>query len=160
MIELDRKEDRKSAERNDGEKLHKFSRKHKIQIQETEWNPKRINSRKSTPRNATNSCELKTKITSVTQWIRKRHLFYRQKVIQMIMDFPDQISRKPEESATIFFKGQKKRNIKKKPNIAATWFWTSSLQSYGKPRQRIKMQRHHFADEGPLVKAMIFPVVI
>ena len=32
--------------------------------------------------------------------------------------------------------------------------------SYGKPRQRIKEQRHHFADKGPYGKAMIFPVVM
>ena len=33
-------------------------------------------------------------------------------------------------------------------------------ESYNKPRQRIKKQRHHFADKGPLVKAMVFPVVM
>ena len=35
------------------------------------------------------------------------------------MDFSDQISWRPEESATIFFKGSKKRNSKQKPNIPA-----------------------------------------
>ena len=33
-------------------------------------------------------------------------------------------------------------------------------KSYDKPRQHIKKQRHHFADKGPLVKAMVFPVVM
>ena len=33
-------------------------------------------------------------------------------------------------------------------------------KSYDKPRQHIKKQRHHFADKGPLVKAMVFPVVL
>ena len=32
-------------------------------------------------------------------------------------------------------------------------------KSYGKPRQHIKKQRHRFADKGPVVKAMVFPVV-
>ena len=31
-------------------------------------------------------------------------------------------------------------------------------ESYDKPRQCIKKQRHHFADKGPFVKAMVFPV--
>ena len=29
-----------------------------------------------------------------------------------------------------------------------------------KPRQRIKNQRHYFADKGPLVKVMIFAAVM
>ena len=34
-------------------------------------------------------------------------------------------------------------------------------KTYDKPRQRIKKQRHHFADKGPyIVKAMVFPVVM
>ena len=33
-------------------------------------------------------------------------------------------------------------------------------KSYDKPRQRIKKQRHYFANKDPwLVKAMVFPVV-
>ena len=32
-------------------------------------------------------------------------------------------------------------------------------ESYDKPRQHIKKQRHYFADKGHLVKAMVFPVV-
>ena len=33
-------------------------------------------------------------------------------------------------------------------------------ESYDKPRQHIKKQRHYFADKGHLVKAMVFPVVM
>ena len=33
-------------------------------------------------------------------------------------------------------------------------------RSYDKPRQHIKRQRHYFADKVPIVKAMIFPVVM
>ena len=33
-------------------------------------------------------------------------------------------------------------------------------ESYDQPRQHIKKQRHNFADKGPLVKAMVFPVVM
>ena len=33
-------------------------------------------------------------------------------------------------------------------------------ESYAKPRQHIKKQRHYFADKGHLVKAMVFPVVM
>ena len=33
-------------------------------------------------------------------------------------------------------------------------------KSYDKPRQCIKKQRHHFANKGPLVKAMVFAVVM
>ena len=33
-------------------------------------------------------------------------------------------------------------------------------KSYGQPRQHIKKQRHYFADKGPLVKTMAFPVVM
>ena len=32
--------------------------------------------------------------------------------------------------------------------------------SYEKPRQHIKTQRHYFANKGPSVKAMVFPVVM
>ena len=32
-------------------------------------------------------------------------------------------------------------------------------ESYDKPRQCIKKQRHHLADKGHIVKAMVFPVV-
>ena len=37
---------------------------------------------------------------------------------------------------------------------------TSWKKSYDQPRQHIKKQRHYFADRGPLVKAMGFPVVL
>ena len=33
-------------------------------------------------------------------------------------------------------------------------------KSYDQPQQHIKKQRHYFANQGPLVKTMIFPVVI
>ena len=33
-------------------------------------------------------------------------------------------------------------------------------KSYDQPRQHIKKQRHYFTNKGPLVKAMVFPVVI
>ena len=33
-------------------------------------------------------------------------------------------------------------------------------KSYDQPRQHIKKQRHYFAKKGPLVKAMVFPVVM
>ena len=33
-------------------------------------------------------------------------------------------------------------------------------ESYDKPRQHIKKQRHHFADKGPKVKSMVFLIVI
>ena len=33
-------------------------------------------------------------------------------------------------------------------------------ESYDKPRQHVKKQRHHFADKGPSVRAMFFPVVM
>ena len=33
-------------------------------------------------------------------------------------------------------------------------------KSYGKPRQHIKKQRHHFADIGHIVKTMVFPAVM
>ena len=33
-------------------------------------------------------------------------------------------------------------------------------ESYDKPRQHIKKQRHHFADKGHIVKAMVFPAVM
>ena len=33
-------------------------------------------------------------------------------------------------------------------------------KSFDQPRQNIKNQRHYFADKGPLVKAMVFPVVM
>ena len=32
--------------------------------------------------------------------------------------------------------------------------------SYDKPRQHGKKQRHHFANKVPIVKAMVFPVVM
>ena len=32
-------------------------------------------------------------------------------------------------------------------------------ESYNKPRQHIKKQRHHFANKVCIVKAMLFPVV-
>ena len=31
---------------------------------------------------------------------------------------------------------------------------------YDQPRQHIKKQRHYFAIKGPLVKALVFPVVM
>ena len=33
-------------------------------------------------------------------------------------------------------------------------------ESYDQPGQHIKKQRHYFANNGPLVKAMVFPVVM
>ena len=33
-------------------------------------------------------------------------------------------------------------------------------ESYEQPRQHIKKQRHYFANKGPKVKAMVFPVVM
>ena len=33
-------------------------------------------------------------------------------------------------------------------------------ESYDKCRQCIKKQRHHFANKGPSIKAMVFPVVM
>ena len=36
-------------------------------------------------------------------------------------------------------------------------FWK---ESYDKPRQCIKKQRHHFANKGPYIKAMVFPVIM
>ena len=33
-------------------------------------------------------------------------------------------------------------------------------ESYDQPRQHIIKQRHYFANKGPLVKAMVFPVVM
>ena len=33
-------------------------------------------------------------------------------------------------------------------------------KSYDQHRQHIRKQRHYFADKGPLVKAMVFPVVM
>ena len=33
-------------------------------------------------------------------------------------------------------------------------------KSYDKPRQHIKKQRHHFADEGPYSQSYTFPVVM
>ena len=33
-------------------------------------------------------------------------------------------------------------------------------ESYDKPRQYIKKQRHHFAEKGPCSQAMVFPVVM
>ena len=33
-------------------------------------------------------------------------------------------------------------------------------KSYDKPRKHIKKQRHHFANKGHLLKAMVFPVVM
>ena len=33
-------------------------------------------------------------------------------------------------------------------------------ESYDKPRQHIKKQRHYFADRVHIVKAMVFPVVV
>ena len=40
-------------------------------------------------------------------------------------------------------------------SIYALW-----KESYDKPRQCIKKQRHHFATKVHLVKAMVFPVVM
>ena len=33
-------------------------------------------------------------------------------------------------------------------------------KSYEQPRQHTKKQRHYFANKGPQVKAMVFPVVM
>ena len=33
-------------------------------------------------------------------------------------------------------------------------------ENYDKPRQCIKKQRHHFADNGHTVKAVVFPLVM
>ena len=35
-----------------------------------------------------------------------------------------------------------------------------SLEGYDQPRQHIKKQRHYSANKGPLVKAMVFPLVM
>ena len=43
---------------------------------------------------------------------------------------------------------------------AATKLKDAWKKSYDPPRQRIKKQRHYFANKGPLVKAMVFPVVM
>ena len=37
---------------------------------------------------------------------------------------------------------------------------TSWKKSYDQPRQHIKKQRHYFANKGPLVKTIVFPVVM
>ena len=42
-----------------------------------------------------------------------------------------------------------------KLKVLAPW-----KESYDKPRQCIKKQRHHFADKGHIVKAMVFPAVM
>ena len=34
------------------------------------------------------------------------------------------------------------------------------LERYAKPRQHIKKQRHYFAEQVPIIKAMVFPVVM
>ena len=39
--------------------------------------------------------------------------------------------------------------------MTASW-----QESYDKPRQCVKKQRHHFADKGHIFKAVVFPVVI
>ena len=33
-------------------------------------------------------------------------------------------------------------------------------ENYDKPRKCIKKQRHYFANKGPSIKAMVFPVVM
>ena len=33
-------------------------------------------------------------------------------------------------------------------------------KSYDQPRKHIKKQRHYFTNKGPLVKGMVFPVVM
>ena len=33
-------------------------------------------------------------------------------------------------------------------------------EGYDKPRPCFKKLRHHFADKGPLVKAMVFPIFV
>ena len=38
--------------------------------------------------------------------------------------------------------------------------FTPWKESYDQPRQHIKKQRHYFVHKGPLVKAMVFPVVL
>ena len=43
------------------------------------------------------------------------------------------------------------------------WNWKTLApwkKNYDQPRQHIKKQRHYFANKGPLVKAMVFPVVV
>ena len=42
-------------------------------------------------------------------------------------------------------------------NLKTLAVWKNS---YDKPRQHIKKQRHHFANKGHMVKAMVFPVII
>ena len=37
---------------------------------------------------------------------------------------------------------------------------TPWMESYDQPRQHIKKQRCYFANKGPLVKAMVLPVVM
>ena len=49
--------------------------------------------------------------------------------------------------------GDCKRKIKR--HLLLGW-----KKGYDKPRQRIKKQRHHFANKGPPTKAMVFPVVM
>ena len=36
----------------------------------------------------------------------------------------------------------------------------SLKKSYDQPRQNIKKQGHYFADKGPSIRAMVFPVVL
>ena len=33
-------------------------------------------------------------------------------------------------------------------------------KSYDKPKQHIKKQRHYFPNKGPIVKTMVFPIVM
>ena len=38
--------------------------------------------------------------------------------------------------------------------------FASWKESYKKPRQHVKKQRHYFGDKGSKIKAMVFPVVM
>ena len=50
--------------------------------------------------------------------------------------------------------GEKKGYIRQ--SLDVLWW----KESYYQPRQHIKKQRHYFANKGPSVKAMVFPVVM
>ena len=62
-----------------------------------------------------------------------------------------------KQSKTLFWGAPKSLQM-----IAAMKFKTLTpwKESYDQPRQHIKKQRHYFANKGPSVKAMVFPVVM
>ena len=51
--------------------------------------------------------------------------------------------------------GSKITAVMKLKDLLTPW-----KKSYDQPRQHIKEQRHYFANRVPLVKAMVFPVVM